>query len=344
MLQDLLDCIESTEEKDLGLYFISRKLKPNLKNKKKVLEKFDFIAYRVEINKEIRDYLYKLSKDQIQYSIKKNIELVEYDVIMDDSNYIYTYQMENKISSFMSVVNDQLPYKSTIRTIQNLAEIIQNEELWAYCVEFSYETEDSNKENIYTFRKLSSGKILVDENDNINEKYSKQIKALFNTKSNKLEILHGDTINLDKHIDCIYKGDTFYILHKKAFESMLGLEEDFKKEAKIAVTHLSETGKFTGIELISQEVENNTAIHKKLIKLKRLSNYSNISKAMIANMKRAGKKEKYLLKIDDNGCIAIEDKKDVDMIIKLLCDYYKEGIVTGKSYGTFSGRVFAEEN
>jgi hypothetical protein len=68
-------------------------------------------------------------------------------------------------------------------------------------------------------------------------------------------------------------------------------------------------------------------------------NYSNINKTMITNMKKAGKKEQYNLKVDANGCILIEDKKDVDMVIKLLCDYYKEGVVTGKSYGTFSGKI-----
>lgn len=344
MMQELFDCLDCAEEKDLCLYFIGRKEKPNLKTRKKVLEKYDFTAYRVEVGDEIRKYLYQLSKEQIQYAINKGIELMEYDVIMDDLNCVFTYTMTNKAYSFMTIVNNQLPYKSAIQTIQNLSEMIQDDELWAYCVEYSYENEVGEKESIYTFRKLSSNRVLVDEQDNINVKYSKQIKALFSTQSNKLEIFHGETVNLDKQIDCIYKGDTFYILNKKPFEKMVGLEAEFKQQAEVAVVDLLKTDKFIGLEHITKEIENNTAIHKKLMKLKRLSNYGNITKVMIANMKRAGKKEKYLLKVSDDGRITIEDKNDVDMVIKLLCDYYKEGVVTGKSYGTFSGKVLPQSD
>jgi hypothetical protein len=342
MLKELLENIESIDSTNLNLYFVSRKEKANLKNKKKILEKYDYTAYKVEIDAEIRKYLYGLSKDQIKYAIDRDIELIEYDVILDDTDQILTYQMKNKAYSFMSVVNDQLPYKSTIRTIQNLSEIIEIEELWAYCVAFTYLNEDDKEEELYTFRKITSGKIVVDENENIKSKFSKQIRTIFSTKSNKLEMLHGETINLDKQIDCIYKIDTFYILKKKQFESLVGLEEDYKEQAKSTTEELAATGKFSGIEKIADEIENNTAIHRKLIKIKRLSNYSNINKTMIANMKKAGKKEKYNLKVDSNGCIMIEDKKDVDMVIKLLCDYYKEGVVTGKSYGTYSGKIINE--
>ena len=339
MIKEILDNIESIDASNLNLYFISRKVKSNLKNKRKVVEKYDFTAYRVEIDSEIRNYLYNLSSDQLKYAIKKEYELIEYDVIFDDTDNIYTYQVKNKVFSFMSVINEQLPFKSIIRTIQNLSEIIENEELWAYCIAFTYFDENDKENELYTFRKISSGKVAVDEGDNINKKYAQYIRTFFSTKSNKLELLHGETVNLDKQIDCIYKGDTFFILQKKQFESLVGLEEDFKEEAISTVEELNATGKFCGIENISAEVENNTAIHKKLIKIKRLSHYSNINKSMITKMKKAGKKEKYILKTDDNGRIIIENKNDVNMIIKLLCDYYKEGVVTGNSYGTFSGKL-----
>lgn len=45
---------------------------------------------------------------------------------------------------------------------------------------------------------------------------------------------------------------------------------------------------------------------------------------------------------DEEGKIVIQNPKDVDMVIKLLCDYYKQGVVTGKNYGTYSGKYFAE--
>ena len=61
---------------------------------------------------------------------------------------------------------------------------------------------------------------------------------------------------------------------------------------------------------------------------------------MITKMKKAAKAEDYKLKIDANGKILIENTKDVDMVIKLLCDYYKQGVVTGKNYGTYAGKYF----
>ena len=63
---------------------------------------------------------------------------------------------------------------------------------------------------------------------------------------------------------------------------------------------------------------------------------------MITQMKKAAKTEKYKLQLNKEGKIVIENSKDVDMVIKLLCDYYKQGVVTGKNYGTYAGKYFAE--
>ena len=39
-----------------------------------------------------------------------------------------------------------------------------------------------------------------------------------------------------------------------------------------------------------------------------------------------------------NGKLAIEEKEDIEVLLKMLADYYKTGDVTGKSYGTFAGK------
>ena len=96
-------------------------------------------------------------------------------------------------------------------------------------------------------------------------------------------------------------------------------------------------------EYIINEIDNNTAIHKKLIRLKKVANYEKIDKNMISKMKKAAKTEQYLLKTNEDGRIIIEDVKDVNMVIKLLCDYYKQGMVSGKSYGTYAGKMFSNE-
>ena len=40
--------------------------------------------------------------------------------------------------------------------------------------------------------------------------------------------------------------------------------------------------------------------------------------------------------------IQIESEADLDSIIKMLGDYYKVGEITGKSYGTFAGKVLVQ--
>lgn len=38
------------------------------------------------------------------------------------------------------------------------------------------------------------------------------------------------------------------------------------------------------------------------------------------------------------GKLSIENEKDIDVVLKMLADYYKTGDVTGKPYGTFAGK------
>ena len=54
-------------------------------------------------------------------------------------------------------------------------------------------------------------------------------------------------------------------------------------------------------------------------------------------MKDVSKKYGDILKVK-NGKIIIEEKDDIDIVLKMLADYYKTGEVTGKSYGSFSGK------
>lgn len=46
--------------------------------------------------------------------------------------------------------------------------------------------------------------------------------------------------------------------------------------------------------------------------------------------------------LGENGHINITERKDFEAVIKAMCDYYKKGEVSGKSYGTFSGRELKE--
>ncbi|NJL76801.1 MAG: hypothetical protein HC892_19075 [Saprospiraceae bacterium] len=134
ILDELNEKLENIEVDNTYLYFITRVLKPEFKKTSKVMDKFVFNVYQIDVNDEIRQHLYSLTQEQLKYLLKKKTELHEYDVITDDTEQLFTYQMTNKAMSFADVVNKQL--KSTPPKIQSLEEIIALEELWAYCVGF----------------------------------------------------------------------------------------------------------------------------------------------------------------------------------------------------------------
>ena len=256
-------------------------MKNDFRKNSKVLDKYEFKVYQIDINDDIREHLYMLTQEQLTHLIHKRSELHEYDVITDDTAVLFSYSMVNKAMSFSDVVNNQL--KSAPPKVSSLENIIQSEELWAYCVGFQCDETDW----IYTFRKILAGKVAVDEqNNNSRGKISKFIRTTFNTKNQKLELLEGDTINLDKQIDCIFYIDTFYIAKKTQFEQIIGLEEEFKEQAIVVVDELAATNMIDGADVLKNEILANPSIHKKLVRLSKIGNYKDLDAKAIRAMQK----------------------------------------------------------
>ena len=153
----------------------------------------------------------------------------------------------------------------------------------------------------------------------------------------KLELLKGETVNLDKQIDCIYYDETFYVIKKVNFEQIVGLQEEYKEQSKIVVNELRETGKFNGLEMIEEKIESTPSIHKKLVRIARIGNYRTIDDKIIKKMKTVCNRYGVKLNVKE-GKLSIEEEADIDTILKMLADYYKTGEVSGKAYGTFAGK------
>lgn len=335
ILDNLLAKFDGVDQDNSYLYFITRVLKNNYKKHCKVLDKYDFKVYQIDINDDIRQHLFNLTQEQLRYLIHKKGELHEYDVITDDTESLFSYSMTNKAMSFSDVVNHQL--KSAPPKVSSLENIIKNEELWAYCVGFQCGENDW----IYTFRKILAGKVAVDEKDgNARGKMAKFLRTTFNTKNQKLELLEGETINLDKQVDCIFYIDTFYIAKKTQFEQIIGLEEEFKEQAIAIAAELAETGMIDGTEIFKNEITANPAIHKKLVRLSKIGNYRNLDAKVIKVMQSVCKKHGDNLKLKD-GKLHIENADDIELTLKMLADYYKKGEVFGKAYGTYAGKELA---
>ncbi|MDI9312570.1 MAG: DUF4868 domain-containing protein [Limnohabitans sp.] len=330
----LIDTIKQAVSTNLNMYFVTRTLKEGYKSNSKVLEKFDFKVYQIEITDEIRQYIYNLSIKQFERIEKNNdLNFIDYDVISDDSEHLFTYSMINKVSSFSDVVYNQL--NNSPKKITDLNEILSSESFWAYCVEFQIDSEKS----FYTFRKISPGKVGVDEKvDNQKKSISSTIRTFFDTNTNTLSLLKGETVYLDKNIDCIFYGEVFYILRKFYFEQILGLQEEFKKRAEEIAETITKHSFFGETKLLYDKIENSPSLHKKLMKLEKLGSLNNLNEKSLKRLERIGKSKKSPINIKDDKII-FETENDIENALKLLCDYFKTGDYSGISYGTYAGKV-----
>jgi hypothetical protein len=335
ILEDIKEIIAQCDSTDIHLYFITRKLKSDIKKTTKALDKYDYGLYQIDVDSEIQQYLHDLNLAEIDRLLKKKTELSEYDVITDDTEQLFTYSMKNKVLSFSDIIDNKLKNKSKIPKITSFDEFLDTNVLWSYCVGFNYK---SNKW-LYTFRKLMASRVAIDHTKNPESNFIvKSIKTHFSTKSKKLELLHSDIINLDRQVDCVYLDETFYIAQKRQFEQIVGLEEEYKDKANETVEELKKSGIIDGLELISAEIESNPSIHKKLVRLSKSGVLDGLDSSTLTKIKKVAELfgEKLTVK---KGKIVIADKSEIDGTIRLLCDYYKEGKITGKNYGTFSGKI-----
>ncbi|MCU7549322.1 DUF4868 domain-containing protein [Chitinophagaceae bacterium LB-8] len=330
---DLHTIVSDVKATNIKLNLIVRNLKEGVKAKDRVLDKYAFTAYQVEIEDELREFFHELTLQQLELLDKEDTSLQPYDPITDDTQKVCTYQMENKALSFSDVVVNQLT--GTPPRLKSLDEIFKYGELWAYCVGFAINHESA----LYTFRKTSQSKIAVEASENPEKNILRRsFNAVFNTNTSKLEPLHGQVINMDKKLDCIFYDSTFYVTQKTNFEHIIGMSEEFKQASTEFIDELEATSQFEGLDVLRKQVDENPTIHRKLSRLAKLKNHKDLKPETILNMQEAVKLEKKELKIKD-GKFHLENDSDIDLMIKLLMDYYKLGLVFNKSYGSFSGRV-----
>lgn len=326
-LKDILDIISTTTSKDTKLYIVTRITKPGLTKRSRAKDKFLFKVYQMDCDDEMREGLYNATVSQIESTINKDFEMVDYDVLSDETEHLFTYPIQNKVLSFSDVVTNQLLKAcDKVTSIANISSV--TEELWAYCLEFYHAEEDKK---IFTFRKILPSKVGIDD------KAKNFFKAIFNTKSQQLSLLKEETLNLDQQIDCIYVDETFYVIKKAYFEQIVGLQEEYKDKATEIVNNMIGSGFLVGGEKLHELIEKKPSIHKKLVKVERIGGYKDLTPSKMKSMKKICKKYGDNLIIKDDK-FSIETEQDIDAILKALGDYYKKGEISGKPYGTFAGK------
>jgi hypothetical protein len=322
----LLEGIQLTKKEDVKLYFVTRAIKPGLSKRTPAKDKYLFNVSQMDCDDEVRSYLYDASVRQLEKTIQKNYQMVDYDILTDETEHLFTYSIQNKVFSFNDVVTNQL--LKTAPKITSIANITETKEMWAYCVEFfNVETE----ERLFTFRKILPSKVGVDE------KAKSWIRAKFSTQSQQLSLLKEETVNLDEQIDCIYHLETFYVIKKANFEQIVGLQEEYKEKAFEVAENMINSGNFIGGEKLKELIEKKPSIHKKLIKVEKLGGYKDLSSKKIKSMQKVLKKYGDTLPLKDDK-LSAESEENIDTILKALGDYYKIGEISGKPYGTFAGK------
>ena len=338
-LDEVLDRIKDTKQEDVKLHFITRILKSGVGKRDKTLDKYIFKVYQIDVDDEIRKYLYDLSIKELERTVTKDYSLIDYDPISDDTDHLFSYKLKAETSTFSDVVVNQLGRElPKVESIEGI--ISENEELWAYCIGF-LDVED--QEWIYTFRKIMVSKIAIDEkNDTDKSIVWRQIRTIFNSTSKKLTLMKGEAVTLDKQIDCVYWEETFYVLKKVPFEQIVGLQEEYHAKAIEVVDEMKNTGLIDGLDGLEEELKTNTSLHKKLVKLQQNGGLEKLDDKQIKKMAKVCKRYGETISVGADGHIKINDRKDFETVIKAMCDYYKKGEVSGKSYGTFSGRELKE--
>lgn len=332
-VQKILDII-ADDNVSINLYFISRHVKDGIVKSAKVVDKYSFQTNGADISPDLVDFFKNVAKNQLEKCVRtEGYELEGYSVISDDlSNKLYTYAL-NSALSFSDVIVNQLP-RGEIRTITSLKDISRS--LWAYCLKV-----EAKGSYAYIFRKISPGKVATDEPRSRWEK----ISSYFDTSSAELKVVLEETISFDDKLDCIYDGTEFLIFRKSSFEAIVGLEQEFTDNANEVISVIRDAGVVVGVEHVEEEIKKNRSLLKSLSSIRRKGNHDNFNSDELEKMKNVYKQfHGSELKITPEGKLLIEGPQDVGSFVKLLNDYYKQGMVTGKFYGTNSGSVLQTAN
>lgn len=316
-LSDLLVSFGDLEKKQARLYFVTRTLKDGVKKSSRIPGKYTYKCWSIETDIDIQKNLFNVFANKLSYiSDEKKFIMSDYTLITDDAEKkILTYSKKENISSFMHIVDDDLRNASNLDSVINLGVIADF--IWAYIIEVYIDGKI-----ICGLRKMAPSKVMIGE---------KGIMAEFNTKNKSLKQFNGQTITFDKNIDVLYFDDIFYVVSKDNFEEIVGLEEEYRKQAKDVADKIIENDLISLKYNLLDEIEEKNRFIRKLSKIKNEIDLLDVHR--IKKMLSVAKKFNQKFELDKDGKIIINDSNDLDIVVKLFDDYFLESRQTGKKYG-----------
>ena len=329
---------EYTSEDVVHMYVIERKLRQGELKKGSPAVKFEYIPIQVDISPDLMQLVIAMLEKVIDKKVRDGVEIANYEVIDDTLDKIYTYKDLDKISGFQEFLKTKLG--AEIKSLESFEELKDIEKAWAICYGF-YSIE--KEQWLYCIKKLAPSKIAVELNTSISvtEAIKNGLISTFDMKTKTLKPFNGFSLNLEPSIDLIYLNDEIYIFQKRAFEDITSLTEEFEVLAHDVVTELEEIKFIDGLNFLSDTITNKPAYRSKLIKAKSIGNLDFLKscKNIKKEFKRVGKKLDLEFVFDDNNNVIAQSDLDAENIIKVLCEFYKEGIFGGKVFESPAGRV-----
>lgn len=322
-LEGLLEALRKHHDEKVRLFLITKHRHED-KAKRNALRQFVFKVWTVDLNRDLNKYFFHLLIRQLEKTVThKGLEIKEYAVIDDEiDGKIYRYSLSKALAFSDIIINQLSKAHVDIPYVPSLQDIKDN--LWAYCIS----TELEEADYLYSFRKIYKGKIVTDKKD-IREK----IVCMFDTADSKLKSIEEEVINFDDKLDCICHDGRFYILQKKSFEKLVGMEEEFRQHAEEVIETLKNTNFFVGLDVFSEEVLNNSTLFRKIAHIARRDRFKTLDSTRILQMKKLAKKLELPLKIKGNKLI-IEDHKDVGLVLQMLDKYFVACMQTGEVFGS----------
>ena len=133
-LGELKDKILSVNEQEVKLYFVTRALKPGMSKSNKARDKYLFVVYQIDCNKEIREYLHSATCSQIDKTVKNGYSLVGDFVQAGDfeENYDEGIYLDcNKEGTGKKTQQDYRLFRFSEGKVRLLDMVIDGENGWA---------------------------------------------------------------------------------------------------------------------------------------------------------------------------------------------------------------------
>jgi hypothetical protein len=337
--EDLLNELkEYTTEETVHMYIIERKLRLDKKLKDSPSVKFEYIPLQVDVSEDLAPVISAMLTRAIEKKFREDIEITNYEVIDDTIERIYTYKDLDRIAGFKDFLNTRLG--GEINALKSFEELKSLEKAWALCYGFYNKRK---RKWLYCIKKLAPSKMAVEieTSTSVAEAIKHGLTSYFDMKTKTLKPFNGFSLSLEPNIDMIYFDEEIYILQKRAFEDITSLTEEFETLAYELITELDEIKFIDGIHHLTDTISKKPAFRNKLIKAKSIGNLDflktcgNIKK----EFQRAGKKLEIKFSFDGAGNIISNSTEEAENIIKVLSEFYKEGIFGGKIFESPAGRI-----